>query len=344
MRPRTGFALLLAGAVVLGAGWYFGPARTPQPAQSIAAGQLMFPDLAASLQNAAAVEVMHQGKTLVIRRQGDTWGLADRAGYPVQTDKLRGMLTALTELRLVEPRSAEAADYARLGLQDPNAPDSTANLLRVLDKDGKPIAELVVGHRRVLTAGNVPDEVFVRRPGEARTWLAEGSLVVDADPQLWLQRDIMNIDHARIARVSVDRDNANLIFEARDGKLTMTSPAEHPPLDNYKLEDITRGLELLTCEDVTGATAPSSGEIGKSVFATKDGLQVTTRLYQNGKEVLARFEAAGDGSAKAEAASLNQRVANWTYRIGAWKETALAPKLSDLEAKSDEKPATNVTQ
>ena len=337
MRTRTGVALLLIGAIVLGGGWYFGPGQLPGSAQTVASGHLMFPNLAARLQDAASVQVLHQGKTLDIRRYGDNWGLADRGGYPVQAEKLRAMLTALTELRLVEPRTTQTSAYARLGVQDPNAPDSTANLLRVLDRTGKPIAELIVGHRRVLTAGNVPDEVFVRRPEDAQSWLAEGSLTVDADPQLWLQRDIMNIDHGRITRVSVQRDGTTLVFDSKNGKLAMTAPADHAKLDDYKLEELARGLEQLICEDVEPGGVPSSGEIGQSVFTVGDGMAVTTRLYQDGKNVLARFDVTGDDT-------LEKRISKWTYRISTWKETTLVPRLSDLEAKPDDKPASSVTQ
>ena len=66
-------------------------------------------------------------------KHGDAWGLEDRGGYPVQVTKLRGMLTALTELRLVEPRTTDPAKFGRLGLEDPERKDATANLLRVLD-------------------------------------------------------------------------------------------------------------------------------------------------------------------------------------------------------------------
>ncbi|HEX5327629.1 MAG TPA: DUF4340 domain-containing protein [Acetobacteraceae bacterium] len=344
MRPRTGLALLLVGAMVFAGGWYFGPAQQPGVAQAMATGKLMFPDLAAHLQDAAEVQVANQGKTLTIRKTGDTWGLAERDGYPVEAEKLRSMLTALTELRLVEPRTTDPADYARLGVNDPNAANSTADLLRVLNASGKPIAELIVGHRRVLTSGNVPDEVFVRRPNEAQSWLATGSLSVDADPQLWLVRNIMNIDHARVAHVAIERDGATLAFDGKDGKLAMTAPAEHPPLDDYKVSELASGLESLTCDDVRPGPAPTSGEIGQAVFTTTDGLAVTARLYQSGKDVLARFAVAGDGKAKAEAAKLDARVGKWTYQISNWKEAALVPTLADLEAKPEGKPTAGATQ
>ena len=208
MRPLTVIILLVIGAAALAGGWYFGIARMPNEAASVDAGKLMFPDLAQRLQQAAKIEVSHQGKTTVLDKQGDTWGLADRGGYPVQATKLRGMLTALTELRLVEPRTSDPAEYGRLGVEDPSAKDATSNLLVVLDGAGKPIVQLIIGHRRVRTQGDVPEQVYVRRPNEAQSWLAEGSLEVDADPQLWLDRDIMNIDHTRIATVKVTRGDA----------------------------------------------------------------------------------------------------------------------------------------
>ncbi len=83
-------------------------ARVRNPVNSSrTTARLMFPDLAPQLQNAARVEISHQDKTTTIAKHGDTWGSADRGGYVVQPSKLRGMLTALTELRLVEPRTTD---------------------------------------------------------------------------------------------------------------------------------------------------------------------------------------------------------------------------------------------
>jgi Domain of unknown function (DUF4340) len=196
----------------------------------------------------------------------------------------------------------------------------------------------------VLTEGNVPDEVFVRRPGETQTWLAQGSLTVDADPALWLQRDILNIDHTKIAQVTVQRDGTTLVFDAKDGKLALTQPKDHPALDSYKLDDLARGMELLTCDDVQPGPAPSGSALGQSVFTTKDGMAVTVQLYHSGKDLLARFTVAGDGAAKAEAARLNARVGGWNYKLGAWKEAALAPTLAELTSAPTTSPTAGATQ
>ena len=353
MTARTLVILVILGVVAIAGGWYFGIDTMPSEQRTAEGGKLMFPDLAARLQQAAKVEVVHQGKPLVIEKQevaGQVrWGLADRGGYPVQETKLRSMFTALTELRLVEQRTADPAEFATLGVEDPNDKDSNSNLLRVLDASGRAIAALIVGHRRVLTGGNVPEEVYVRRPNENQSWLAEGGLDVDSDPQLWLDRDIMNIDHSRIAKVVVTRGNATLEFTRAKDKLALTAPADHPKLDDYKLEDVSRALELLTFEDVHRDAAPPADQVGTSVFTTSDGLTVTASVYRAppgstatppaDRDLLARFKVAGADKAKAEADRLEARLAGWTYSLGAWKQKSLVPSLEDLQAEAPAAPA-----
>src|ERR1700679_1137838 len=99
-------ALVLIAILAIGGGWYFGPATEPAQHASIDTGKLMFPDLTAKLKDARRIEITSKGKVTVIEDKNDIWGVDDRGGYPVQETKLRGLLTALTELRLVEPRTS----------------------------------------------------------------------------------------------------------------------------------------------------------------------------------------------------------------------------------------------
>lgn len=340
MTPRNLLILLVLGIAALAGGWYFGTVTTPVEHRSVNAGELMFPDLAEKLQTATRIEVVHQGKPLVIERKGEHWGLADRAGYPVPENKLRSMLTALTELRLVEPRTADPTEFATLGVEDPDGKTSNSNLLRILDGSGKALVAVIVGHRRVRTQGDVPDQVYVRRPGENQSWLAEGSLEVDADPQLWLDRDIMNIDHSRIAKVAVTHGAEALTFTRTGDKLALATPADHPKLDDYKVEDVARALELLTFEDVRPDNASPEPPMATSVFTTTDGLTVSAQVFPTPKdplkpsvegEIAVRFSVTDEDKAKPEATRLATRLSGWTYRLGAWKEKALAPSLADLE-------------
>ena len=339
MRVRTVGLLLGLGILAIAGGWYFGTATKPAEQTAVSRGQLMFPDLAPKLKDAARVEITHQGKQTIIEKRSDGgWGLASMHDYPVQDTKLRGMLTGLTELRLTEPRTTDPAQFARLGVDDPTGATSSGDLLQVVDGAGKPILAVILGHRRARTQGNVPDEIYVRRPDDKQSWLAEGSLQADADPMSWLDRDIMNISHDRITSVAVG-DQA-LTFGRVEGKFVLTQPADHPKLEDYKVDDVARGLESLTLQSVKADAEAPTTEAGHAVFTTDDGLTVTIRLFHADKEVWARFAAAASSDkAKPEADKLNSRWTGWTYEIGSWKEKSLVPTMDDLKAPEPVKPA-----
>ena len=348
MSARTLTVLIILGVIALVCGWQFGPARSPREQKSVYAGRLMFPDLASKLPNVARIEVEHHGTKLTIARHDDHWGLVDRDGYPVQETKLRSMLTALTELRLVEPRTSDPSEYAALGVESANAKGSDSDLLRILDGSGKVTLALLVGHRRSRTAGHAPEQVYVRRPGDKQSWLADGHLEVDADPQVWLDRDIMNIDHSRITKVTVSDPSETLEFGRNGETFALLAPGEHPKLDNYKVEDVARALELLTFEDVQRSGSPLGNALGTAVFTTNDGLTVTARAFQWPKDPLqtagqgdiaVRFSVTGVDKASPEAARLEALVEGWTYVFGSWKKASLVPALTDLAAPTPEKPA-----
>jgi hypothetical protein len=337
MNARTAVILAVLGVLAVAAGWQFGTRTEPSEQTSVAPGTLVFPELAPKLQQAARVEITHAGQTLVITKGAEKWGLADRGGFPVQQDKLRELLTGLTELRLTEPRTADPTQFSKLGVEDPKPATANSNLLRVLDNEGKLIVELIVGHRRVRTQGNVPEDIYVRRPGENQSWLAEGRLPVDADPQLWFDRDIANIDHGKIATVTVHRGDAVLEF-GRDGdKLVLKSPAEHPKLDDYRVEDVGRSLETLTLTDVKPAAREPGEKIGTCDITTTDGVKISVTVFKAGKDIWAQFAAAGEGDAKKDADALQARVNGWAYQLGSWKEQAFVPTLDDLKASEPEK-------
>ena len=331
--------LVVLSVIVLAGGWYFGPGANSDSRVVVPTGALVFPDLAGKLQNAHTIEISNKGKTLRIARGKDFWGLADRGGYKVQQDKLREMLTGLTELRISEPRTADPTQYDRLGVDDPAGANSTANLLRVLDASGKPMAELITGHRRVRTAGNLPETLYIRRPGEAQSWLAEGRVQVDADPQLWFERDIVNIPLDKVASVASRRGGSVLNFAKVDGKPALIQVTEHPPLDDYRLEEVFRALAQLTLTDVMEASKAPGEKIGEAVYTLTDGVRITVTVARADKDIWVQLAAAGDGDAAKPAAALQAGFTGWAFQLGAWKEKSFLPVMDDLKAEEPAKPA-----
>jgi hypothetical protein len=311
--------------------------------QEVATADLAFPGLADRLQGAARIEVRKPDATLTLVRQGEAWLLPEKGNYPIRPEKLREMLVGLTELRLVEARTADPAQLDRLGVDDPARPGSTALLLRVLDGAGAPLAELVIGRRRVRTQGNLPESVYVRRPAETQAWLAEGRLAVDADPQLWIDRDLANLPQDRIRRLEVTRPGAPPLVLTRaeepDARLRIAEPAD-ATADEVAVEEVARGFEYLTFLDVKPMAEMPGGAVGEGRFSLTEGLSVMVAGTKEGETLWVRLTAEGGP----EADRLNARWRGWAYQVGSWKEKAFMPQLSDLlprpaEAAPPESPA-----
>jgi hypothetical protein len=345
MNRRTLLLLGGAAAVSVGAALLLTPRRIDQ--QDFAPGGLAFPGLADRLQGAERIEIRKPDGMLVLTRQGEVWGLPEKGGYPVRAEKLREMLVGLTELRLTEARTADPGQHARLGVdepgQDPGRSGSTALLLRVLDGKGTPLAELILGRRRVRTQGNVPESIYVRRPGESQAWLAEGRLAVDADPQLWLDRDIASLAVDRVQRVEVRRTGEPALVLARidgDPRLHVEQPGDLPAPDEVVLDEIARAFEYLTFLEVKPAADIPGKPVGESRFTLADRLAVTVAPQLDEGNVWIRLRAEGGE----EAQRLNVRWGPWAYQVGVWKLKAFAPLASDLKPQEPAPPAPQPPQ
>ena len=325
-----GAAGSLALALLLGP---TSPERSGPPGGS---GTLAFPDLAARLGNIVKLELRKNDATLVVLRDGNRWLLPEKGNYPIRAERVRETLVGLTELRLLEQRTNDRAQLAQLGLDDPTNTGSTAILLRALDAAGAVVVELVVGRRRVRTQGNLPESVYVRRPGETQAWLAEGRLALDTDPQLWVDRDIGNISAERLRRVTVNRVTEGVLVLERggeaDAKLKLVEPPNPPSQDEVSLDEVGRSFEFLTFLDVKPAAEIPGEALGEARFEFTNGLAVTVWPNKAEDTLWVRLKAEGD-----EAASFNSRWDGWAYQVGIWKEKAFVPKLADLMER--ERPA-----
>ncbi len=350
MKPRTVLVLVVLAVLSLAGGWYLDIHGRQPESSSLATGQAAFPELAATLANAARIEISHQGNAVTLTRHDDTWQVAQRAGYPAIPARVHALLAGLAGLRLAEPRPADPAFYDKLGVEDPARPAAASSLVRVLDAAGKPLAALILGQKRPQSQPDLPDQFYVRRPGETQSWLAEGRLDTDADPQSWIDHELFNIAHDRIATVTVTRGDQHLAFARKGEAMTLSEPAEHPPLEQGALEQVGRGLEFVSFSDVRPRAQMPGEALATTVVTTTDGITLTLALNTVPPPKPAPGEkraedapppsaalwisATASGSNSAEAERLNRTLAGWAYQIGAWKESGLAPTLDDLKLRA----------
>ncbi len=107
-------------------------------------GELLFPGLVAN--DVTQISAVGSDGTVALKKQGKTWVVASRNGYPANFQMLAELVLKLPELKVVQSFVVGPDDLGRLDLNlpGPEVADS-GTLLRFADADGKVLAELVLG-------------------------------------------------------------------------------------------------------------------------------------------------------------------------------------------------------
>jgi hypothetical protein len=320
-------AVLVAIAIVVLASGDRGVSRA-------APGRSAFPALAAKLGDVASVTVSRDATTMTLIRDGDNWLVAEKGNYPANAAKISQIVRAMADLTLVEPKTQNPDLYPRLEVEDPG--NGKSALLAVKDKSGGDLAQAIVGKRRYDRLGAGNDGVYLRKPGEAQSWLARGTLDPSGDPASWLDRQIIDISEKKIAKVTLSQADGSKLVISRSAPEEKFAVEGAPADTKFKSETTTSGpataLETLDLDDVKpgGELPVPDKDVVTASFTTFDGLTVDMRLMERDKTDWIAISAVGHGSAEADAKKIEDKVSHWTYAIPAYKANLLKTKLADL--------------
>jgi hypothetical protein len=299
-----------------------------------APGQSAFPALVAKLGDVSSVTVSRNGTTMTLIRDGDNWLVAEKGNYPANAAKISQIVRAMADLTLVESKTQNPDLYPRLEVEDSG--NGKSALVAVKDKSGGDLAQAIVGKRRYDRLGAGNDGVYLRKPGEAQSWLARGTLDPSGDPASWLDRQIIDISEKKIAKVTLSQADGSELVISRSAPEEKFAVEGAPADAKFKSETTTSGpataLETLDLDDVKPRDElplPDKDVVTAS-FTTFEGLTVDMRLMERDKTDWIAISAAGSGSAEADAKKIEDKVSDWTYAIPAYKANLVKTKLADL--------------
>ena len=330
---NRGFLLLLGATLIAAAAAIFVLASGDRAASPVLAGERALPGLAEKLGELAWVRLSHGAAKIDFAAIGGRWAVVEKGNYPAAPGKLRQMLLGLADLTLVEPKTERPELFARLDLDDPANGKSTD--IRLSDRTGQTIAELIVGRRRTDRLGTGNDAVYVRKPGIDRAWLARGAPDVSGEIVDWLDRRILDIPATRIASIKLTGDGTTLVLtrtEPADKFAVAGAPADKKLKGPAALAEPAGALAALDLADVKPAAdqpVPDSG-VAAASFTTFDGLTLDLRLFARDNADWLAIAASGKDAADAEAKSINNRVAAWSYAVTPDRAKLLRTRLADL--------------
>lgn len=350
MRPVTFLALaaVTAATVVAAAVAYV---SEPHPGTTQLSGEPAFPGLEGRVNEVARVEVKTpDGGFVLARDDAGRWAAPGKHGYPVEGGRVNELILRLAGLELMEPKTERPELYGRIRVQDVEAEGAKSRLVRLQDAAGETLAALIVGKSRSGKVGRADAGTYVRRPDEARSWLAAGRLEVDEELKAWLQRTVVELDPEHVRRVDIrhpDGTEVTVVREEPGAEPALAAVPEGREADARKVSRLVAALGSVRFDDVAPASEVDFEQPHPAAtFATFDGLEVTAEVVRRDDEPWLRLaaraaEAAGedasgdDPAARAEA--IAARVDGWAYRVPDYLGERLTRTREDLlAAKEDE--------
>lgn len=311
-----------------------------------AAGALLLPGFMDRVNDVAVIRVERGAKTMNLRLKDGRWTVAEKAGYPARFEAVKTALVALGRLKTIEAKTAKAARYPKLWLEDPGPAEAKSTRLTMLDAGGATLAAIIVGKTRDGAAGVGRAGVYVRRPDEARAWLADGDPKLPADAVDWLDRELIDLARDRIASARLEPPDGGTVEIARadagQRDFTLAGVPEGQKIKSAgSVNAVAWTLERLRFDDVTSANEVDfTAAAASATFTSFDGLTVQVTLAIKDDATWVRLEAGAADDAKPEAreeaAAIRARTHGWAFRLPKYKVEKLRTRLADLvEAKPE---------
>ena len=297
---KTKTLYILIGAAIIAIVIAFAMNRASAPKVDVAdRAQPVVPGLKEHLNDVSGLTFVGAGdKTLfTLRREKDGWSVVEKSNYPVDLTKLREYLLKLSQATVLEEKTSNPKRYAELGVDD--VKDASATGVRIDIAGLAQPTKLIVGNFNGAGGGGT----FVRKDGDAQSWLAAGNLTVAKNIGDWEKRDLADIAASRIGSVTLT---------SADGK-TWKAFKDQPGDANLKVADVPKGREVssdyaansvgtvlsnLHADDVMPAKdAPPPEKAAKAHYAMFDGLTIDATTWQKDNKDYAQFAASLDTAA-----------------------------------------------
>jgi hypothetical protein len=349
MKPQAFYILLGATVIVTSAAALTAWQRAAATLGAVAA-ETVVPGLINRVNDVATIEVVKGKDQIKVQRTADGWVMPDRGGYPVKFETVKQNIVTMAELKTVEPKTAKADLYSRIEVEDPAGADTKSSQMTFKDADGKTIASMVIGRKRYAPIGG-KDMVYVRKPGESRAWLAEGTFEIRTPAPEWLVKEISGIKDERWKTLTFTQaDGARTVMFRKDDPNAPKPESKDGPPEIWEVEgrpteralrppatvsSTASAYNFLNLDDVRPAKEVEDGAPKATTeFVAFDGLVMKSKMVEKGDTVWTMFEASTTPDAiqaiKLEAAELNKKLAGWAYKLPEYKQNFLSRKFDDL--------------
>jgi len=288
---------LFAGAavVLLAAGVWLNAQRARE--QGGMGGGAVFTDLKPALGDVTQIRLSKgDGSRTTLERRADGWTVVER-NYPADGAKVRELALNLAAMKVVEAKTSDPANYAKLGVEAPDSATAGSTLVEVVA--GQKTWPLIVGH------GAEGRSLYVRKPAEKASALVEPSVSVDPDQKRWIDRQLTDIRGDSVHDISV-RPASGPAYQLTRAKRGDTDLALSPvpkgrtAASAMAINGQADALTAFHFDDVRAAPTTAPASLDRATFRTFDGQVFEFTGHKEAEKAFVSVNASRDAALAAQ--------------------------------------------
>jgi hypothetical protein len=266
MTKRNLQVLGVAAVVLLGAGIWLSIHR--DQSQANLGGGLVFSDLRAALGDIGEIRLSRgDGSKTTLKKTASGWTVVER-NFPADSQRVRELALNLASLKVIETKTSDPANYPKLGVEAPDKPTATSTLVEVVA--GQKTWELLVGK------GAEGRSIYIRKPKEAASALAEPALGADPDQKRWVDRLLTDLPGAEVHEIEVKAGTGPgyLLTRAQRGDTGLALspvPKGRTPVNSMSLDGQAEALTAFNFDDLRALPSPAPAATDHATYRTFDG-------------------------------------------------------------------------
>ena len=341
-------SLIILALVVIGGGVaYYFTALESEKEVSVEDTQLI-PDLAQNLGLVTKLAIHGAAHQLLaeVQKSEHGWIVGNRYDYEADIAVVREVFNDMAKARLIEKKTANPENYSKIGVEDISHADAQGVQFTIT---GLPEPVRVIAGKK----GNLQGTQFIRRVGDAQSWLLDRRLRLDREAAWWLRKDILDIPPEDIESIRIRHTDGNELAIVNVSRESFEFALDQPVPDGMQVSEselyqVANALSSLQLRDVVSLQSVK-GEILPSTittFRTYDGLRVDARTFSIGKKTYIRLSlelepASAEGSQQVSSVraglveALESKVARWAFELPTVTQDAMTKRLEDILLQQD---------
>jgi hypothetical protein len=321
--------------------------------EQTAVDDLLLPGIAGQVNDVNRVEIVTAGNNTVatLLRTGGAWQVEQMDGYRADWSKLKALLVALGEARVIEPKTDKPEYYDRLGVEDVAAGNAGSALVRI--SIGDQTTGVLVGHQAQGRQGQ-----YVRLEHMAGSVLVDRVFAVPRQTLDWADSRIIDINSSDVAEVEIIHPTAERVsvmkISADQTDFDLVDlPPEREIKSSWAVNSLGSVFTMLDMETVQPESNVDWTGAVKMRLLMFSGVEILADLLAQENKYLLRLHAShpaasvihddnGESTAQQEIGkqsaddvakqveTFNEKVSGWAYGISKQKFETMVKKPEDL--------------